>query len=166
MIFNVFNRLSEINDELFTYEIEVPKPTPCDEQRTSNPTHNDLGEYEWKISYEECGEIYAEVVIFINKRLLRLIDVTVEQLMDLKYGNHKTMDKNVKKGVIGTWLLRSYKLQFEEYFEIKKQIDTYAREVDMEYNPSNLVFVEWLASKFYNHLDMDWASSCKLLSVK
>nr|GEV98239.1 hypothetical protein [Tanacetum cinerariifolium] len=101
MIFNVFNRLSEINDELFTYEIEVPKPTPCDEQRTSNPTHNDLGEYEWKISYEECGEIYAEVVIFINKRLLRLIDVTVEQLMDLKYGNHKTMDKNVKKGVIG-----------------------------------------------------------------
>ncbi|GKB55522.1 hypothetical protein Tco_0906275 [Tanacetum coccineum] len=26
----------------------------------------------------------------------------------------------------------------------------------MEYNPTNLVFAEWLASKFYNHLDMDW----------
>ncbi|GJZ14737.1 hypothetical protein Tco_0550414 [Tanacetum coccineum] len=40
--------------------------------------------------------------------------------------------------------------------EIKKQRDTYAREVDMEYNPSNLVFAKWLASKFYNHLEMDW----------
>ncbi|GKA87501.1 hypothetical protein Tco_0809265 [Tanacetum coccineum] len=26
----------------------------------------------------------------------------------------------------------------------------------MEYNPSNLVFTEWLALKFYNHLEMDW----------
>ncbi|GKD82124.1 hypothetical protein Tco_1348963 [Tanacetum coccineum] len=66
------------------------------------------------------------------------------------------MDKNIKKGVIGTWLIRNYKLQFGDYLEIKKLRDTYAREVDMEYNPSNLVFVEWLASKFYNHLEIDW----------
>ncbi|GJY63787.1 hypothetical protein Tco_0465247 [Tanacetum coccineum] len=66
------------------------------------------------------------------------------------------MNKNVKKWVIGTWLIRSYKLQFEEYLKIKKQRDTYAHEVDMEYNLSNLVFVEWFTSKFYNHLDMDW----------
>ncbi|GJZ18667.1 hypothetical protein Tco_0554790 [Tanacetum coccineum] len=156
MIFNEFNRLSGINDDLFTYEIEYPQPTPYDEQRTSNPTHNDLGEYEWKMSYEECEKIYAEAVIFIDKRLVRLIDVTVEQWLDLKYGDHKTMDKNVKKEVIGTWLIISYKLQFEEYLEIKKQRVTYARKVDMEYNPSNLVFAKWLASKFYNHLDMDW----------
>ncbi|GJX03150.1 hypothetical protein Tco_0189066 [Tanacetum coccineum] len=116
MIFNEFNRLSGINNDLFTYKIKVPKPTPCDEQKTSNPTHNDIGEYKWKMSYEECEQIYAEVVIFINKRLLQL----------------------------------------EEYLEIKKQRDTYAREVDTEYNPSNLVFAEWLASKFYNHLEMDW----------
>ncbi|GJS32460.1 hypothetical protein Tco_0530842 [Tanacetum coccineum] len=100
MIFNEFNRLSGIDDDLFTYEIEVPKPTSCDEQRTSDPTHNDLREYEWKMSYEECEKIYAEVVIFINKRLVRLIDVTVEQWLDIKYGNNKTMDKNIKKGVI------------------------------------------------------------------
>ncbi|GJS15724.1 hypothetical protein Tco_0410196 [Tanacetum coccineum] len=120
MIFNEFNRLCGINDDLFAYEIEVPKPTPCVEQ-TSDPTHNDLGEYEWKMSYEECEKIYAEA-----------------------------------EGVIGTRLIRSYKLQFDEYLEIKRQRDTYAREVDMEYNPSNLVFAEWLASKFYNHLEMDW----------
>ncbi|GJX34441.1 hypothetical protein Tco_0245998 [Tanacetum coccineum] len=95
-------------------------------------------------------------VILIDKRLVRLIDVTVEQWLDLKYGNHKTMDKNIKKGVIGTWLIRSYKLQFEEYLEIKRQRDTYTREVDMEYYLFNLVFTEWLATKSYNHLDMDW----------
>nr|GEX07210.1 hypothetical protein [Tanacetum cinerariifolium] len=156
MIFNEFNRLSGIINDLVSYEIKVSKPTLCDEQRTCNPTYNDLKEYEWKMSYEECEKIYAEAVISINKILVRLIDVTMEQWLELKYGNHKTMDKNVKKGVTGTWLIRSYKLQFKEYLEIKKKRDTYAREVDMEYDPSNLVFVEWLALKFYNHLDMDW----------
>ncbi|GJR82320.1 hypothetical protein Tco_0153105 [Tanacetum coccineum] len=156
MIFKEFNRLSRINDDLFTWEIEVPKPTPSVEQQTSDPKHNDPREYEWKINYDECENIYAEAVIFINKRLIRLNDVTVEQWLDLKYGDHKTMDKNVKKSVIGTWLTRSYKLQFKEYLEIKRQRETYAREINMEYNPSNLVFAEWLASKFYNHLEMDW----------
>ncbi|GJU67327.1 hypothetical protein Tco_1253586 [Tanacetum coccineum] len=118
-----FNRLSRIDNDLFTYEIKVPKPSLCDKQ-SSNLTHNDLGEYEWK--------------------------------MNLKYGNHTIMDENVKKGVISTWLIRSYKLQFKEYLEIKRQRDTYACDVDMEYDPSNLVFAKWLASKFRNHLDMDW----------
>ncbi|GJV92966.1 SGNH hydrolase-type esterase domain-containing protein [Tanacetum coccineum] len=150
-----FNRLSRIDKDLFTYETEIPKPSRCDKQ-TSKPTHNDHEEIEWKMSYEECEKIYGEVVIFINKRLVRLVDVTVEQWLDLKYGNHMTMDENVKKRVISTWLIRSYKLQFEEYLEIKKQRDTYARDVNVEYDPSNLVFAKWLASKFYNHLDMDW----------
>ncbi|GJU17396.1 reverse transcriptase domain-containing protein [Tanacetum coccineum] len=126
-----FNRLSRIDNDLFTYETEIPKPSRCDKQ-TSKPTHNDHEEIKWKMSYEECEKIYGEVVIFINKRLVRLVDVTVEQWLDLKYGNHMTMDENVKKRVISTWLIRSYKLQFEEYLEIKKQRDT-----DMK--PNNLL---------------------------
>ncbi|GJY84095.1 hypothetical protein Tco_0497471, partial [Tanacetum coccineum] len=118
--------LSGIHDDLFTYEIE--NPTPCVKQ-TSDATNNNLESYEWKMSYEECKKIYAEAVILIDKRLVRLIDVTVEQY---------------------------YKLQFEEYMEIKRQRDTYTREVDMEYYLFNLVFTEWLATKSYNHLDMDW----------
>ncbi|GJR53151.1 hypothetical protein Tco_1403672 [Tanacetum coccineum] len=98
--FRVFTLYFLINNDLFTYEIEVPKPTLCDEQQTSNPTHNDIEEYKWKMSYEECEKIYVEVVIFVNKRLVRLIDVIMEQWLDLKYGNHKTMDENVNKGVI------------------------------------------------------------------
>ncbi|GKD02278.1 hypothetical protein Tco_1177252 [Tanacetum coccineum] len=60
MIFNEYNILNIINDDLFTCEIEVPKPTPCVKQRTGDSTHNDLGEYEWKMSYEECKKIYVE----------------------------------------------------------------------------------------------------------
>ncbi|GKB38953.1 hypothetical protein Tco_0883895 [Tanacetum coccineum] len=91
-----FNRLSSIDNDLFTYEIEVPIYSGSDKQ-ASSPTHNDLEDYEEKISYEECEKIYAEAVIFINNILVRLIDVTVEQWLDLKYGNHMTMDVNVKK---------------------------------------------------------------------
>nr|GEU53019.1 hypothetical protein [Tanacetum cinerariifolium] len=80
----------------------------------------------------------------------------LEQWLDVKYGDHETMDDNIKKEVIATWLIRSYKRKFKDYLEIKKRRETYAREVDMEYNPSNVVFAEWLALKFYNHLEMDW----------
>ncbi|GJT16889.1 VIER F-box protein 2 [Tanacetum coccineum] len=91
-----------IDNDLFTYDIEVPKPSQCDKQ-ASNPTHNDLKEYEWNVSYDDYEKIYAEAVIFINKRLVRLIDVTLEQWLDLKYGSHVTMDENIKKEIwIGT----------------------------------------------------------------
>ncbi|GJR08443.1 hypothetical protein Tco_0791095 [Tanacetum coccineum] len=122
MTFEGFDRgifttsLSSMNDDLVTYEVKGPKPTyaPCVEQQTGNQTKKDLESYEWKMSYEECEKIYAEVVIFIDRRLVRLIDVTVEQ-----------------------W---SYKRQLEDYLEIKNQRDTYACEVNMEYNPSNMIY--------------------------
>ncbi|GJW01812.1 hypothetical protein Tco_1557063 [Tanacetum coccineum] len=136
MIFDEFNRLSAMDGDLFTYEVEVLKPT------------------------------YAPIaMIFIDIILVRLIDVTVEQWLDLKYDNHETMDENIKKRVIATWLIRSYKWQFEDYIEIKKQRDTYAREVDMEYNPSNMVFAKWLASRFYKHSEMDWTRRMRYRSI-
>nr|GEX46128.1 hypothetical protein [Tanacetum cinerariifolium] len=85
--------LSGINNDLFTYEIEVPKLAPCIEQRNNDPAHNDLGEYEWNMSFEDCKKIYVEVVIFVNNRLMRLIDVIVEQWLDLKYRDLKIMDR-------------------------------------------------------------------------
>ncbi|GJR84112.1 hypothetical protein Tco_0154897 [Tanacetum coccineum] len=48
------------------------------------------------------------------------------------------------------------KVVFDEYMAIKREIDMYKRDQDLEYDPSNKVFTEWLALMFYNHLDMDW----------
>ncbi|GJS18156.1 hypothetical protein Tco_0412628 [Tanacetum coccineum] len=140
--------LFEINEDLFTYDTQLGMI--FNEFNRLSRINDDLFTYEIKVPKPTPS------VILINKRLVRIFDVTVEQWLYLKYRNHKKMDKNIKKGVIGTWLIRSYKRQFEEYLEIKRQRETYAREVDMEYNLSNLVFAEWLASKFYNHLEMDW----------
>nr|GEV02802.1 C2 calcium/lipid-binding domain, CaLB [Tanacetum cinerariifolium] len=42
------------------------------------------------------------------------------------------------------------------YLEIKRKRLTYAKELDLDYNPSNMEFAEWLAMKFYNHEKMDW----------
>ncbi|GJY15041.1 hypothetical protein Tco_0385463 [Tanacetum coccineum] len=139
-----------MSDDLFTYDVklqEVSLPLIGDEQ--CDDLKYDHDRYIQRISYEEYEKIYVEVVILINKKLVRLIDVTMEQWLDLKYGDHMTMDENIKKGVIATWLIRSYKWQFEDYLEIKKDRDTYAREIDMEYNPSNVVFAEWLALKLH-----------------
>ncbi|GJS68937.1 hypothetical protein Tco_0683502 [Tanacetum coccineum] len=95
-------------------------------------------------------------MIFVNKGLVRLIDVTLEQWLDLKYGDHTMVRNDVKGSVIATWLIRSYKKQFDEYMEIKKQKKVYELDAGMEYNPSNVDFDEWLASKFSNYMMMDW----------
>ncbi|GKA39757.1 hypothetical protein Tco_0732308, partial [Tanacetum coccineum] len=91
--------------------------------------------------------MYAEAVIFINRRLVRLIDVTVKQWLDLKYGDHTMESNENKESVIATWLIRSYKKQFDEYMEINKQKEVYGLDAGMEYDPLNVDFGEWLASK-------------------
>ncbi|GJT11519.1 reverse transcriptase domain-containing protein [Tanacetum coccineum] len=40
--------------------------------------------------------------------------------------------------------------------EIKKQKEVYGLDADMEYDPSNVNFAEWLALKFSNHNTVDW----------
>ncbi|GKB03087.1 hypothetical protein Tco_0831176 [Tanacetum coccineum] len=50
--------------------------------------------------------------------------------LDLKYGDHETIDKKSRM--------------------------VHGLDVNMEYDPSNVNFVEWLASKFSNDKTMDW----------
>ncbi|GJY56382.1 hypothetical protein Tco_0455497 [Tanacetum coccineum] len=83
------------------------------------------------------------------------MDVTVEQWLDLMYCDHMKVDIKVKEGVVSKWLVRSYNKQFDEHMEIKKQRVTHEIDFDMEYDPSDVEFAEWLASKFYNHKTMD-----------
>nr|GEX43742.1 C2 calcium/lipid-binding domain, CaLB [Tanacetum cinerariifolium] len=65
------------------------------------------------------------------------------------------IDVKVKNEVVSNWLVRSYKKQFDEYMEIKKQWMKHGSDADIEYDPSNVKFAEWLALKFYNHMIMD-----------
>nr|GEX16673.1 hypothetical protein [Tanacetum cinerariifolium] len=118
MVFNEFKRLSSIENDLFTYEFGVVKDFyfQCLEQQLDDLENGDLDVYERKVCYDECEKIYVEVVIFINKRLDSVID---------------------------TWLIQSYKRQFEDYMEIKKK-EVHGLDADMKYDPSNVDFVEWI----------------------
>ncbi|GJT43359.1 hypothetical protein Tco_0952074 [Tanacetum coccineum] len=80
----------------------------------------------------------------------------IEQWLDLKFDDHKKVDKEVMEEVVSTWLIRSYKKQFEEYMEIKRKLEVYGLYTDVECDPTNIDFAEWLSSKFSNHGTMDW----------
>ncbi|GJZ57010.1 hypothetical protein Tco_0612504 [Tanacetum coccineum] len=131
-IFDEFGRLNGMNDNLFTYEIgiNVLSNIPCVEQQVDDSDNGDLNVYEKRACYDECENIYVEAVIFINKRLVRLIDVIVEEWLELKYEDQSTVSNEVKENVITTWLVQSYKKQFEEYMELKKQWELYGLHTD------------------------------------
>ncbi|GJS27697.1 hypothetical protein Tco_0488317 [Tanacetum coccineum] len=124
-----------MHDDLFTYKVGILGLSyPLyDEPQCDNLENYDLGVHEWNVCYDEVQKSYVEVVIFFNKRLARLIDVIMEQWIDL-----------------------NYKQQFNDYMEINRKRDVYEHDTNMEYDPSNVEFTEWLASKFCNHSMMDW----------
>ncbi|GKC28690.1 hypothetical protein Tco_1035984 [Tanacetum coccineum] len=106
-ILDEFNRLSRIDDDLFTYNVEIPEvpSIPCDKKEGDHSDGGDLDIYEPRVYYDENDGIYVEALIFVNKRLVRLMDVIVEQWLDLMYGDHKKGDIKIKEGVISKWLV-------------------------------------------------------------
>ncbi|GJR19000.1 hypothetical protein Tco_0967527 [Tanacetum coccineum] len=135
MTFNEFNRLSGMNDDLFTYEVGIPGlscPPHGEQQCDDLGNYHDLDVFEPQVCYDKNEGIYAKAVIFVNKRLVRLMDVTIEQWLDLMYGDHRIVDQKIKEKM------------------------THGINADMEYDPSNVDFAEWVASKFSNHSTMDW----------
>ncbi|GJW75528.1 hypothetical protein Tco_0134898 [Tanacetum coccineum] len=113
MTFDEFNRLSGMDDDLFTYEVGVPGLSyPLyDEPQCDN--------------FENCD-----------------LDVYESRWLDLMYGDHRIVDKKIKEEVISKWLIRSYKEHCDEYIEIKKQWMKHGIDADMEYDPSNVDFAE------------------------
>ncbi|GKC40485.1 hypothetical protein Tco_1052869, partial [Tanacetum coccineum] len=101
-IFNEFSQLSGMDDDLFTYEVEIlGLPTiPCDNKEEDDSNDGDLDIYEPHVCYDENEGIYAEALIFVNKILVRVMDVTVEQWIDLIYGDHTKVDGKIKEGVV------------------------------------------------------------------
>ncbi|GKA20826.1 hypothetical protein Tco_0700815, partial [Tanacetum coccineum] len=115
----------------------------------------DLSIYKGRVCYDENEWIYTEAMILIDKRLVTLIDITLEQWLDLKIRDRKKVDKKVMEEMVNTWLIRIYKKQFEEYMEIKRQLEVSGIGHDVEYEPIDIDFAEWLASNFSNHKTMD-----------
>ncbi|GKB93035.1 hypothetical protein Tco_0979172 [Tanacetum coccineum] len=115
-----------MDDDLFTYEVKIPKLSYSSSVRQQmDDLHNGNLDV-YKGNY---------VMTSVRKCMLKR--------------------NEIKESVIATWLIRSYKKQFVDYMEIKKQKEVYGLDKDMEYDPSNIDFSEWLASKFSNHMKID-----------
>ncbi|GKA24535.1 hypothetical protein Tco_0710568, partial [Tanacetum coccineum] len=108
MIFNEFNRLSGMDDDLFTYEVKILELSysPSVEQQMDDLDNGNLDVYERKLCYDECEKMYAEAVIFINKRLVREYDpsnVDFGEWLALKFSNYMTMDWYTKNALWIYW---------------------------------------------------------------
>ncbi|GJT56110.1 hypothetical protein Tco_0991164 [Tanacetum coccineum] len=65
---------------------------PSDKKEGDDSNYGDLDVYEPQVFYDENDGIYAQAMIFVNKRMVRLMGVIVEQWLDLMYGDHKKVD--------------------------------------------------------------------------
>ncbi|GJQ95047.1 hypothetical protein Tco_0006186 [Tanacetum coccineum] len=132
-----------MEDDLFTYELGVLEDFYflCVEQPYDNLKNGDLDIYEPRQCYDEYKRI-IEAVILTDDRLVKLIYITLEQWLDLKFGDHKKVNKEIVKGVVGTWLIRSYKKQFEEYMEIKRRLEVNEINTDVECDPTDIEFAK------------------------
>ncbi|GKB24963.1 hypothetical protein Tco_0864364 [Tanacetum coccineum] len=94
-----------MDDDFLTYEVEIPgiSSIPFDLNEEDESDDGILDIYGPQTCYDENDGIHAEEVIFVNKRLVRLIDVTVEQWLDLMYGDHKKVYIKVKEEVVSKW---------------------------------------------------------------
>ncbi|GJW83042.1 hypothetical protein Tco_0156187 [Tanacetum coccineum] len=107
-----------MEDDLFAYELGVLEDFyfPCVEQPYDNLKNCNLDVYEPRQCYDEYERMFVEVVILIDGRLVKLIDITLEQ-----------------------W-----------------QLEVNGIDTNVECDPTNVEFAIWLASKFSNHMIIDW----------
>ncbi|GJY85896.1 hypothetical protein Tco_0499922 [Tanacetum coccineum] len=94
--FDEFSRLSGMDDNLFAYEVKLPEPSQ------------------------------ALAVILINGKLIRLIDITLKKWLDLKFGDHRKVDKEVMESVNALWIYwkrgdDDEVLTDEELFDLEKE---------------------------------------------
>ena len=67
----------------------------------------------------ENERMYAKADILFNKRIVRLMDISLEEWLELKYGDAESAPINEVKHIVTSWLSRSFKMQFYEFMEIK-----------------------------------------------
>ncbi|GKC77922.1 hypothetical protein Tco_1128696 [Tanacetum coccineum] len=105
MIFDEFSQLSIMEDDLFAYKLGVLEDSyfPCVEQPYDDLDNGYLDIYEPRQRCDEYERMFAQVVILIDNRLVKLIDITLEQWLELKFGNHKKVDKEIMEGVVAMW---------------------------------------------------------------
>ncbi|GJZ32361.1 hypothetical protein Tco_0577797 [Tanacetum coccineum] len=139
---------TSIEDDLFAYELGILKDSyfPCVEQPYDDLENGDLDIYEPRQCYDEYERMFAEAVILIDSRLVKLIDITLEQWLDLKFGDHKQVDKEIMEEVLTYDELSN--LEEENLYEGNEIAEVFRIETDI------FLFETPLCKEFkeFNHL--------------
>ncbi|GKB66180.1 hypothetical protein Tco_0927592 [Tanacetum coccineum] len=80
-----------MEEDLFTYQVGNLEPSyvPCVEQQSDKLENYDRNAYEQKVCHDKNEKVYAEVVIFIVKRLID-VDVLTKDISGFKtYKDYK-----------------------------------------------------------------------------
>ena len=85
------------------------------------------------------------------------MDISLTEWLELKYGAPELAPKSDIRRIVTSWLSHSFKEQFDEFMEIQKRMVSNTS-FDVNYDPDDEHFSDWLASKFNNHKTMDRAT--------
>ncbi|PWA77905.1 hypothetical protein CTI12_AA158160 [Artemisia annua] len=123
------------------------------------PSYVPYSEQYWGLDKSNLDDerIYAESEILFHKKFVRLMDISLEEWLELKYGDPEFAPMDEVKCIVTSWLTRSIKEQFNEFMEIRRKMIGNTS-FDINYDPNNVDFSDWLASKFNNHKTMDRAT--------
>ncbi|PWA96422.1 SGNH hydrolase-type esterase domain-containing protein [Artemisia annua] len=130
----------------------------CDIQ-PMQPSYMPYSELYWGLDKNNLDDerIYAESEILFHRKLIRLMDISLEEWLELKYGDPEFAPMDEVKRIVTSWLTRSFKEQFNEFMEIRRKMIGNTS-FDVNYDPNDVDFSDWLASKFNNHKTMDRAT--------
>ncbi|PWA76967.1 hypothetical protein CTI12_AA229050 [Artemisia annua] len=112
----------------------------CDEQ----PSYMPYSEQYWGLDKSNLNDerIYAKSEILLHKKLIRLMDISLDEWLELKYRDPKFAPMNEVKHIVTSWLTRSFKEQFNEFMEIKKKMIG-STSFDVNFDPNDVDFSDW-----------------------
>ncbi|PWA38816.1 hypothetical protein CTI12_AA577900 [Artemisia annua] len=115
----------------------------CDVQ-PKQPSYMPYSEQYWGLYKSNLDDerIYAESEVLFHKKLIRLMDISLEEWLELKYGDPEFAPMNEVKRIVTSWLTRSFKEQFNEFMEIKKKMIG-STSFDVNFDPNDADFSDW-----------------------
>ncbi|PWA74432.1 hypothetical protein CTI12_AA128810 [Artemisia annua] len=115
----------------------------CDVQ-PMQPSYMPYSEKNWGLDKSNLDDerIYAESEVLFHKKLIRFMDISLEEWLEIKYRDPEFAPMNEVKRIVTSWLTRSFKEQFNEFMEIKKKMIS-STSFDVNFDPNDVDFSDW-----------------------
>ncbi|PWA76980.1 hypothetical protein CTI12_AA228330 [Artemisia annua] len=105
------------------------------------PSYMPYSEQYWGLDKSNLDDerIYVESKILFHRKLVRLMDISLEEWLVLKYRDPEFAPMDEVKRIVTSWLTRSFKEQFNGFMEIKRKMINNAS-FELHYDPNDVDF--------------------------